>query len=69
MNVTGETDEAQRPAEVEWQPTKHEKAIIYTLATTSLVVALDASIIITPLSVNTPQSVSGHDLLTIRGAD
>ncbi|KAI8628044.1 major facilitator superfamily transporter [Xylariaceae sp. FL1651] len=43
-------DEAQRPAEVDWQPSKHEKAIIYTLAIISLIVALDATIIITPLS-------------------
>jgi ABC-type phosphate transport system permease subunit len=46
-------DEAQRLIEVEWQPSKHEKAIIYTLAISSLIVALDATIIITPLSVST----------------
>ncbi|KAI8631464.1 major facilitator superfamily transporter [Xylariaceae sp. FL1651] len=44
------TDEVQQPAAVEWQPSTHEKAIIYTLAITSLVVALDASIIITSIS-------------------
>ncbi|KAI0432448.1 major facilitator superfamily transporter [Xylaria sp. FL1042] len=43
-------DEAQRPPEVEWKPSKHEKAIIYTLAISSLIVALDATIVITPLS-------------------
>ncbi|KAI1375796.1 major facilitator superfamily transporter [Hypoxylon crocopeplum] len=43
-------DEAQQPVDEEWQPSKHEKAIIYTLATISLIVALDASIIITPLN-------------------
>ncbi|KAI2634654.1 major facilitator superfamily transporter [Xylaria nigripes] len=42
--------EAQRPIEPEWHPSKHEKAIIYTLAIISLVVALDATIVITPLS-------------------
>ncbi|KAI1264633.1 major facilitator superfamily transporter [Xylariaceae sp. FL1019] len=45
-----ETDEALREPEVEWQPSRHEKIIIFTMAITSLVVALDASIIITPLS-------------------
>ncbi|KAF2968178.1 hypothetical protein GQX73_g5380 [Xylaria multiplex] len=43
-------DEAQRPVEVHWKPSRHEKAIIYTLAITSLIVALDATIVITPLS-------------------
>ncbi|KAI0965588.1 major facilitator superfamily transporter [Xylaria arbuscula] len=44
-------DEAQRPKEIQWTPTTHEKAIIYTLALSSLIVALDATIVITPLSV------------------
>ncbi|KAI1293134.1 major facilitator superfamily transporter [Xylaria venustula] len=44
-------DEAQRPKETKWTPTTHEKAIIYTLAISSLIVALDATIVITPLSV------------------
>ncbi|KAI1429030.1 major facilitator superfamily transporter [Xylaria sp. FL1777] len=44
-------DEAQRPPEVEWKPSRHEKAIIFTIAISSLIVALDATIIITPLSV------------------
>ncbi|KAI1433772.1 major facilitator superfamily transporter [Xylaria sp. CBS 124048] len=49
--VKAEADnEAQRPPEIEWHPSRHEKAIIYTLATISLVVALDATIVITPLS-------------------
>ncbi|KAI1084983.1 major facilitator superfamily transporter [Whalleya microplaca] len=43
-------DEAQMPSVEEWQPSKHEKAIIYTLAVISLIVALDASIIVTPLN-------------------
>ncbi|KAI0438633.1 major facilitator superfamily transporter [Xylaria telfairii] len=43
-------DEAQRPPEENWKPTKHEQAVIYTLALTSLIVALDATIVITPLS-------------------
>ncbi|KAH9904889.1 major facilitator superfamily transporter [Xylariomycetidae sp. FL2044] len=33
-----------------WQPTLQEKLIIYTLAATSLIVSLDASIIVTPLN-------------------
>ena len=44
--------EAQRPPEQEWQPTGHEKAIIYTLAMTSFIVALDAPLVIPPLSVS-----------------
>ncbi|CAJ2509477.1 Uu.00g145030.m01.CDS01 [Anthostomella pinea] len=44
-------DEAQRPAEEEWQPTMHEKAIIYTLAIISLIVALDATIVVTTMNV------------------
>ncbi|KAI1277908.1 major facilitator superfamily transporter [Xylaria sp. FL0933] len=43
-------DEAQNAQEVEWKPSRHEKAIIYTLAISSLIVALDATIVITPLS-------------------
>ncbi|KAH9897421.1 major facilitator superfamily transporter [Xylariomycetidae sp. FL2044] len=39
------------PAEEEWKPTLHEKTIIYTLALISLIVALDATVILTPLSV------------------
>ncbi|KAI0517802.1 major facilitator superfamily transporter [Xylaria bambusicola] len=43
-------DEAQCSSEKEWRPSLHEKAIIYTLAITSFIVALDATIVITPLS-------------------
>ncbi|KAI0205955.1 major facilitator superfamily transporter [Astrocystis sublimbata] len=43
-------DEAQLPPEVKWKPSTHELAVIYTLAMTSLIVALDATIVITPLS-------------------
>ncbi|KAI0458907.1 major facilitator superfamily transporter [Xylaria acuta] len=46
-------DEAQQPSEVKWKPSTHEKAVIYTLAITSLIVALDATIVITPLSTIT----------------
>ncbi|KAI1822460.1 major facilitator superfamily transporter [Xylaria intraflava] len=42
--------EAQRPLDADWRPSRHEKAIIYTLAIISLIVALDATIVITPLS-------------------
>lgn len=48
----GAVDEAQRPKVAEWEPSNHEKAVIYTLAITSLIVALDATIVITPLSVS-----------------
>jgi len=48
----GDDEESRSVLETEWQPSNHEKAIIYTLAITSLVVALDATIIITPLSVS-----------------
>ncbi|KAI0122356.1 major facilitator superfamily transporter [Daldinia grandis] len=41
--------EAQKPVEEEWKPSKHEKAIIYTLAFLNLIVSLDATIIITSL--------------------
>ncbi|TGJ84601.1 hypothetical protein E0Z10_g4160 [Xylaria hypoxylon] len=47
---TAVVDEAQRPPEVQWKPSRHEKVIIYTLALTNLIVALDATIVITPLS-------------------
>ncbi|ORY71488.1 major facilitator superfamily transporter [Pseudomassariella vexata] len=43
-------DEAQRPGKEEWKPTTHVKLIIYTLAVTSLIVSLDASVITTSLS-------------------
>ncbi|KAI1175260.1 major facilitator superfamily transporter [Nemania sp. FL0916] len=49
--ITSTVDsEAQQPPEEEWKPSNHEKAVIYTLAITSLIVALDATIVITPLS-------------------
>lgn len=38
-------------AETEWQPSKHEKAVIYTLAIINLIVSLDATIIVTSLAV------------------
>ncbi|KAI0096133.1 major facilitator superfamily transporter [Nemania sp. FL0031] len=34
----------------DWQPTPHEKAIMYTLAAVNLIVALDATIIVTSLA-------------------
>ncbi|KAI0023350.1 major facilitator superfamily transporter [Xylariomycetidae sp. FL0641] len=50
-----ESDEAQQhPVVPEWQPTGHEKAIIYTLAMINLIVALDATILVTPLNVRSP---------------
>lgn len=57
--ATGAVDEAQRPPVAEWEPSNHEKAVIYTLAITSLIVALDATIVITPLSVSSPFHENG----------
>ena len=45
-------DEAQQPLCEDWKPSNHEKAIIYTLAIISLLVALDASIIVTSLNLS-----------------
>ncbi|KAI0909569.1 major facilitator superfamily transporter [Ustulina deusta] len=50
VGTAAAADEAQRPPEDDWKPSRHQKAIIYTLAITSLIVALDATIVITPLS-------------------
>ncbi|OTB17639.1 hypothetical protein K445DRAFT_309813 [Daldinia sp. EC12] len=44
-----ETIKMDRPA-TEWQPSKHEKAIIYTIAFLNLIVSLDATIIVTALA-------------------
>ncbi|OTA60806.1 major facilitator superfamily transporter [Hypoxylon sp. EC38] len=44
------TEEAQETVVEEWLPSKHEKAIIYTLALLNLVVSLDATIIVTSLT-------------------
>lgn len=53
VTVPDATDvEAQPLSSGDWKPSKHEKAVIYTLAITNLIVALDATIVITPLSVS-----------------
>ncbi|KAI0849398.1 major facilitator superfamily transporter [Daldinia vernicosa] len=44
------TGEAQELVVEEWQPSKHEKAIIYTIAFLNLIVSLDATIIVTALA-------------------
>ncbi|OTB05049.1 hypothetical protein M426DRAFT_142683 [Hypoxylon sp. CI-4A] len=44
------TTETQAPVEEEWQPSKHEKAIIYTISLLNLIVSLDATIIVTSLA-------------------
>lgn len=44
-------NETQASREEEWVPSKHEKAIIYTLAFLNLIVSLDATIIVTSLAV------------------
>ncbi|KAI1396448.1 major facilitator superfamily transporter [Hypoxylon fuscum] len=41
--------ETREPVE-DWEPSKHEKAIIYTLAILNLIVSLDATIIVTSLT-------------------
>ncbi|KAI2631475.1 MFS general substrate transporter [Hypomontagnella submonticulosa] len=43
-------NETQASREEEWVPSKHEKAIIYTLAFLNLIVSLDATIIVTSLA-------------------
>lgn len=43
-------DKATALVETEWQPSKHEKAVIYTLALINLIVSLDATIIVTSLA-------------------
>ncbi|GAW21084.1 hypothetical protein ANO14919_105970 [Xylariales sp. No.14919] len=40
----------ENEAKEEWQPSKHEKAIIYTLAILNLIVSLDATVIVTSLT-------------------
>lgn len=45
--------ETREPVE-DWEPSKHEKAIIYTLAILNLIVSLDATIIVTSLTVRQP---------------
>jgi hypothetical protein len=58
--ATGTTrvDDMGMAVQEEWQPTKHEKAIIYTLAILNLIVSLDATIIVTSLAVQSPSSKS-----------
>ena len=46
-----DTTMAESAPEQEWAPSKHEKAIIYTLAFLNLLVSLDATIIVTSLTV------------------
>ncbi|KAH7308523.1 major facilitator superfamily transporter [Stachybotrys elegans] len=43
-------DESQTAAVEEWVPSRHQKAIIYTIGVLNLIVALDASIIVTSLA-------------------
>lgn len=44
-------DDVSGAVAVEWQPSGHEKAVIYTLAVINLLVSLDATIIVTALGV------------------
>lgn len=50
-------DESQLTGTGTWEPSRHQKAIIYTIGVLNLIVALDASIIVTSLAV----SVILHD--------
>jgi hypothetical protein len=47
-----EVDEAQKPAPQEWKPSFHQVVILISLAIISLMISLDATIIITSLSVS-----------------
>jgi hypothetical protein len=52
---SGDVEDTAPPSQqVEWKPTGHELLIIITLAIVSLLVALDASIIVTSLGVSGP---------------
>lgn len=44
-------------SEETWLPSKHEKAIIYTLALLNLIISLDATIIVTALPVIPPYNI------------
>ncbi|KAI5918149.1 major facilitator superfamily transporter [Camillea tinctor] len=50
LSITTLVDEPPKEKDEEWKPSTHEKAIIYTLAIISMIVALDASIIVTTLN-------------------
>ncbi|KAK7937184.1 major facilitator superfamily transporter [Apiospora aurea] len=43
-------DESQLAPATDWEPSRHQKAIIYTIGVLNLIVALDASIIVTSLA-------------------
>lgn len=47
-------DETQLTGDLDWEPSRHQKAIIYTIGVLNLIVALDASIIVTSLAVSVP---------------
>lgn len=52
QTVSGDmADESQLTGTVNWKPSRHQKAIIYTIGVLNLIVALDASIIVTSLAV------------------
>lgn len=48
-------DEEQHVGDLNWEPSRHQKAIIYTIGVLNLIVALDASIIVTSLAVSIPR--------------
>lgn len=45
-------EEQQHGGDLDWVPSRHQKAIIYTIGVLNLIVALDASIIVTSLAVS-----------------
>jgi hypothetical protein len=45
-------DESQTTVVEEWEPSGHQKAIIYVIGVLNLIVALDASVIVTSLAVS-----------------
>lgn len=51
--VPAEADEAQQENTQEWKISKHELYIILSLTVINMVVALDASVIVTALNVST----------------
>jgi hypothetical protein len=58
-------DESEKPIDDNWQPSKHEKAIIYTLALLNLIVSLDATIVVTSLPVSISFQLHRHLYLII----
>lgn len=56
--------EGQRLDDVDWQPTGHEKVIIYILAIISIIVSMDASIVVTTISVCRHHIIRHYNYMT-----